>query len=527
MFGFPIPLFALYACLVLGLSGLALWLEPLWLWALGPFLLSLPVGLYDLYSRHNVLRNYPLVGHIRYLMEFIRPELRQYLFESEQSGRPYNREQRTVIYERAYGLPDTSPFGTIRDVEAAGADFAEHSLAVKTPPASAGRHRIGGEQCAKPYDASRLNISAMSFGSLSSNAVLAMNKGAHMGGFAHNTGEGGISEYHLAHGADLIWEIGTGYFGCRTREGRFDGGAFEAKAAGDTVRMIELKLSQGAKPSHGGVLPANKVTEEIARVREIDPWTTCVSPPAHPEFDTPAGLLEFVARLRDLSGGKPTGFKLCLGRKSEFMAICKAMRETGIRPDFITVDGAEGGTGAAPVEFSDSLGTYINEGINFVHNALVGAGLRDDIRLLASGKVAMGFDMLVKCALGADGCNAARPFMFAVGCIQSRRCHTGTCPTGVATQSPQRMRALDVQGKAIRVHNYHRLTLQSFLDLTGALGIAHPDELTPDLIYHRPEFGPARTYAELYPATPPGGLLDGDAPDEALRHWRQASADRF
>lgn len=485
------------------------------------------IGAYDISSRHNVLINYPVIGHLRYLLEFVRPELRQYFFESDISGRPFNREQRDIINARADGLPDTSPFGTEQDVESAGYIFAEHSLAVKHPGDEAGRVWFGGAQCSQPYHASRLNISAMSFGSLSANALLAMNRGAALGGFAHNTGEGGLSPYHLEYDADVIWELGTAYFGCRTREGRFDAGEFTERVADKRIKMVELKLSQGAKPSHGGLLPGSKVSAEIARVREIDEGKDCYSPPTHPEFDTPVGLMHFIARLRELSGGKPVGFKLCLGKRREFMAICKAMLETGIRPDFITVDGAEGGTGAAPTEYSDRLGTYINEALPFVHNTLVGAGLRDDLRLIASGKVAMGFDMVVKMALGADACNAARPFMFAVGCIQARRCHTNTCPTGVATQDPRRSRALDVGAKSLRVRNFHAATVRSFLDMMGALGCASPEELTPELIYHRADFGAALTYAQLYPCPRAGSWLEPDFEGPYAAEWREASAAHF
>ena len=499
---------------------------PAW-WLLAVVLPCIAVGIYDILSQHNVLNNYPVIGHLRYLLEFIRPELRQYFFESETSGRPFSREQRDVVDARADSKPDTAAFGTMLDVESAGFDFARHSLVVKNIDEAADRITFGGPQCTRPYCGSRLNISAMSFGSLSANAIRAMNRGAALGNFAHNTGEGGLSPYHLEFGADVVWELGTAYFGCRTKDGRFDAETFAEKAADERVKMIEIKLSQGAKPSHGGLLPAAKITEEIARIRNIEMGRDCLSPATHPEFDTPVGLLEFVARVRELAGGKPVGFKLCLGRRSEFMGICKAMRETGILPDFITVDGAEGGTGAAPTEYTDRLGTYINDALPFVQNILVGTNLRDDIRIIASGKVAMGFDMVVKHALGANACNAARPFMFAVGCIQARRCHTNKCPTGVTTQDPRRGRAVDVEAKALRVRNFHHGTVDAFLELTAALGCAHPDELSPELIFHRPEYGPARAYAELYPQVLPGQLVQNDAPPEYARDWRAASADKF
>lgn len=508
------------------LAGIAV---PAILWLL---LVTLPIvalGLYDIFvSTSNVLRNYPVIGHLRYMLEFISPEIQQYFIETPQSGRPYNREQRAVIYRRAKGVTDTTPFGTVRDLDNNGAEFAFHSLAPKHVAQSFGRITVGGPQCTKPYNASRLNISGMSFGALSSRAVEAMNKGANRGGFAQSTGEGGLSPYHLKHGGDIIWQIGTGYFSCRTGDGRFDPDAFAKRATQDVVKMIEVKLSQGAKPSHGGILPAAKISEEISHIRLVPTGEDCLSPPAHPEFDSPRGLLEFVARLRALSGGKPTGFKLCLGVRSEFMGIVKAMIETGILPDFITVDGSEGGTGAAPPEFSDSLGTPINEALPFIHAALVGAGLRENIRIIASGKVVSGFDMVTKLALGADICAVARPMMFAVGCIQARRCNNNDCPTGVATQDPVRMAAVDVESKHIRVANYHAATVESFLELTGAMGLEDPDRLTPDHIFRRVDDGPAQTFAQLYEYLAPGALRDGNLPPGPHADaWAAASAEHF
>jgi len=517
---------ALFAALVIILLWLPFWPPAGYLlisWAI-----FAAIGFHDLRSRHNVLNNYPVIGHLRYMLEFVRPELRQYFFESEQSGRPFSRAQRTLINARADGGSDASPFGTLRDFEAAGYEFAEHSLVPKDVPKDVTCLTVGGPQCTQPYRASRLNISAMSFGSLSSTAILAMNLGAKRGGFAHNTGEGAISPYHQRHGGDLIWELGTAYFGCRTQEGRFDAETFREKAREDQVKMIELKLSQGAKPSHGGLLPAAKVNREIAETRQIAEGEDCQSPASHPEFDTPIGLLEFIERLRELSGGKPVGMKMCLGKRSEFLSICKAMLETGIRPDFITIDGAEGGTGAAPQEFSDRLGNYINEALPFVHQCLVGTGLRDDMKLIASGKVALGFDMVVKMALGADMCNAARPFMFSVGCIQARRCHTNKCPTGVTTQDPRRSRAINVEEKAWRVANYHHGTLKAFRELTGALGVDHPDRLTPDMIYHRNDYTPAHPYRTSIVPLRPGQLLeDGEIPEAYAPYWEAARAERF
>lgn len=519
MFGYPRLIyygFVLFTA-ALGVVLALWWPAALWAWLL--LVALVVVGALDLRSRHNVLRNFPVIGHLRYMLEFVRPELRQYFFESETSGRPFNREQREIVYKRSAGGTDTAPFGTMRDFEDAGFNFAQHSMAPQDVEERHARLVIGGPQCRQPYDSSRLNISAMSFGSLSGNAVAAMNRGAALGNFAQDTGEGAISDYHREHGGDLVWEIASAYFGCRTKDGRFDAEEFAAKANTDQVKMIEIKLSQGAKPGHGGLLPGSKVTEEIAKVREIEVGQDCASPASHPEFDTPVGLLEFVQQLRDLTDGKPVGFKLCLGRRDEFMGICKAMLETGIRPDFITVDGAEGGTGAAPTEFQDSLGTYINDALPFVDNCLRGIGLRDEIRVIASGKVAMGFDMVVKIALGADMCNAARPFMFSVGCIQARRCHTDTCPTGVTSQNPRRSAAIDVLGKSLAVRNFHHATIQSFLDITGAMGCRSPEDLSRTLIHHRPEHGPARTFADVHPQVRSGAFLNDDLPEDYKAPW--------
>ncbi len=496
-------------------------------WALLAILPLIALGVYDIASPRNVLSNYPVIGHLRYIMEFISPEIRQYFLEDDKSGRPFNRQQRDLIKARAAGGSGTHPFGTEYDVFQSGFDFALHSLDVKQVPKTAERISVGGPQCDHPYDSSRLNISAMSFGALSSHAVLAMNKGAAMGGFAQDTGEGGLTPYHLEHGADVIWEIGSGYFGCRTQDGRFDDEDFRKKASNPLVKMIEIKLSQGAKPSHGGMLPGSKVNAEIARIREVPQGEDCLSPAAHPEFNTPRGLLDFVARLRGLCGGKPVGFKLCIGRRSEFLGICKAMLATGTLPDFITVDGAEGGTGAAPVELSDRLGLTINEALPFVHSALVGCGLRDKIRVIASGKVVTGFDMVHKIAIGADICNVARPMMFAVGCIQALRCHTNTCPTGVATQDKRRARALKIDDRAEHVKRYHRATLDSFIEITGAMGAADPAQLTPQHILHRMPDQQARDYGQLHRYLRPGELLSEPVPDPFADDWARASAEHF
>nr|WP_298372161.1 FMN-binding glutamate synthase family protein [uncultured Halomonas sp.] len=527
MFGNPRLFYAAFVVLtlIIGLA-LALWAPAwLWLWLILPALAI--VGARDLRSRHNVLRNYPVVGHLRYMLEFLRPQVRQYFFESNTSGRPFSREQRDLINARADGGSDTSPFGTRRDVESAGYDFIQHSMSPKSVDKRYARITVGGTQCTVPYDSSRLNISAMSFGSLSGNAVAAMNKGARLGNFAQDTGEGAISPYHREHGGDIIWEIASAYFGCRNKNGSFNPEEFEKKARTEQVKMIEIKISQGAKPGHGGLLPGSKVNKEIAETRQIEVGQDCASPASHPEFDTPTELLEFLDRLRKLCGGKPVGFKLCLGRRSEFMGVCKAMLDTGILPDFITVDGAEGGTGAAPTEFSDFIGTYINDALPFVHNCLVGIGKRDDIVVIASGKVAFGFDMVEKIALGADMCNSARGFMFSVGCIQALRCHTNTCPTGVTTQDPARTKSLVVDDKAERVRNYHDATVQSFLDITGTLGLESPDQLTPEHVFHRLMPGPAQSYAAMHPKVEVGDFLRDVIPKTYAQDWQQADARRF
>ncbi|HEA53372.1 FMN-binding glutamate synthase family protein [Marinobacter antarcticus] len=527
MLGHPRLFFLMFVFFTI-LSGAAIlvW-SPIWLWLWMVLPLLCLVGAWDLQSKHNVLRNYPILGHLRYMLEFFRPELRQYFFESDLSGRPFNREQRDIVNQRADGKPDTSPFGTRRDTSDAGYDFVQHSIVPKDVDARFKRILIGGPQCRYPYDSSRLNISAMSFGALSGNAVSAMNKGAKLGNFAQDTGEGAISPYHREHGGDLIWELGSGYFGCRNKDGSFNAEEFAEKACTDQVKMVEIKLSQGAKPGHGGLLPGSKVNREIASTRQIEVGQSCQSPASHSEFNSPEGLMHFIARLRELCGGKPVGFKLCLGKRDEFMAICKAMLETGIQPDFIVVDGAEGGTGAAPTEFEDFIGTYINEAVPFVHNCLTGIGKRDEIVLIASGKVVLGFDMVEKIALGADMCNAARPFMFAVGCIQAMRCHTNTCPTGVATQDPERAKSLDVPSKAVRVRNFHDATVKSFLDITGAMGLDSPDKLTMQHIFHRHEHGPARTYGMIHPQVESGDFLKNVIPQEYDADWNYASAEKF
>ncbi|MFV8756392.1 FMN-binding glutamate synthase family protein [Nannocystaceae bacterium ST9] len=486
------------------------------------------LGIVDQVQRkHAIRRNFPVIGHGRYLLEAIRPEINQYFIESNTDGKPFDREQRSVVYQRAKGVNDTTPFGTQLDVYQPGYEWIDHSLGALPPPHEAPRVKFGGSRCTAPYMASLLNISAMSYGSLSSHAILALNGGAKRGNFAHNTGEGGLSPYHLQPGGDVIWQIGTGYFGCRTPDGKFSIEEFAERATLANVKMIEVKLSQGAKPGHGGILPASKLTREIAEIRGVPLGADVISPPAHTAFSSPLGLLEFIDRLRESSGGKPVGFKLCVGRKTEFLAICKAMLSSGRRPDFITIDGAEGGTGAAPLEFSNRVGMPLTEGLVFVHNALVGCGLRGDIRLIASGKVASGFDMARLLAIGADTCNSARAMMFALGCIQARRCNSNDCPTGVATQNPALIEGLDVGDKTERVFRFHRATVHAFLELLGAAGFDEPNDLRPAHVHRRLDFHRSLNYAELFEYLQPGDLLGERVPAAWASAWSSARDDRF
>ena len=492
------------------------------------------VGLYDrLQTRRSVLRNYPVAGHLRYLLEYIRPEIRQYFIEPDHEAAPFSRQQRSLVYQRAKGDPDKRPFGTQRDVHAQGHEWINHSMVPTQLPTHDFRVTIGGADCARPYSASIFNISAMSFGALSANAILALNGGAARGRFAHDTGEGSISRHHRVHGGDLIWEIGSGYFGCRHHDGRFDADAFAAVARDPQVKMIELKLSQGAKPGHGGVLPGPKVTLEIAEARDVPAGQDCISPAKHSAFDTPVQLLEFIARLRALSGGKPTGFKLCIGHPWEWFAICKAMLHTGITPDFIVVDGAEGGTGAAPLEFTDHVGAPLQEGLLLVHNTLLGLNLRSQIRIGCAGKVVGAFDIARAMALGADWCNAARGFMFALGCLQAQACHTGACPTGVATQDKRRQQALVVPDKMERVYRYHQNTLHALKELVQAAGLQHPNQINAFHIVRRAADQEVRLLANQLPSMPPGALLaaargEADWPHNVYRHyWPLASAHSF
>jgi glutamate synthase domain-containing protein 2 len=502
-----------------------------WLWAAAAAAGALVLlGLYDLAQpTHSVRRNYPIIGNFRWLFESIRPEIRQYLIEGDNEEAPFSRSQRSLVYARSKDEGSERAFGTLLDVYEGGYEFIAHS-ARPAPPAdpSGFRTRIGNDQCARPYSASIFNISAMSFGSLSANAILALNKGARLGGFAQDTGEGSISRYHRENGGDLIWELGSGYFGCRTADGHFDPAGFEEKAALEQVRMIEIKLSQGAKPGHGGILPGAKVTAEISAARGVPMGEDCLSPARHRAFSTPTEMMEFVALLRKLSGGKPVGFKLCLGHPWEFTGIVKAMRETGIVPDFIVVDGAEGGTGASPLEFSNHVGVPLREGLLFVHNVLVGAGLRDRIRIGAAGKVVSAFDIAALLALGADWTNAGRGFMFAIGCIQSLTCNTNKCPTGVATQDPMRQRALVVSDKAERVFNFHRNTLRALSEMIAAAGLEHPSQIRPHHLVRRVSEAEVRLFSQLHVFLEPGELLGGRCKRDFYGHaWDLGRPDSF
>jgi glutamate synthase domain-containing protein 2 len=487
------------------------------------------VGSYDMVQkRHAVLRNYPILGHIRYFFEMIRPEIRQYLIEDDQDEVPFSRDARAIVYQRAKNVEDKRAFGTKMAVYASGYQWLTHSIKPKIIEDTDFRITIGGPDCKRPYNASIYNISAMSFGALSANAILALNKGAKMGGFAHDTGEGGISKYHREGGGDLIFEVGTGYFGCRDEAGNFSPERFAEVAADEQVKMIEIKLSQGAKPGQGGVLPAAKITAEIAEARGIPMGKTCRSPASHSAFDTPLEMMQFIKQLRDLAGGKPIGFKLCIGHRREFMCIARAMLETGITPDFIVIDGKEGGTGAAPLEFANHMGMPLVEGLTFAHNTLRGVGLREQISLGASGKLIHAFDIARTLALGADWCNSARGFMFAIGCIQAQACHTNHCPTGVTTQDPWRQNALDPVSKAQRVANFHRNSLKALGDMTGAAGLDHPCKFQPHHLMMREKDRDMVTGQEVYPYMPEGFLLrEDDDRFGYLSRWRRSSSASF
>lgn len=522
-------LFSIFALAIIGLG--AYFLSYHFLWA---FIVILPIifiGFYDMFQdKHAILRNFPLVGRSRYIADWLRPKLYQYFIEADTEGTPINRMFRSIVYQRAKNVMDTSPFGTQVDVYGEGYEWMNHSIVALDSHTLNNHPRvlIGGKNCSMPFNASILNISAMSFGSLSRAAIEALNGGAAIGEFAHNTGEGGISPYHKAYNGDLIYQIGTGYFGSRDKDGNFSDEKFKKATSADHVKMIEIKLSQGAKPGHGGILPAGKVTPEIAEIRHIEMGKDVISPPYHKAFNTPKGLLQFVQKCRELSGGKPVGFKLCVGHKYEFLAICKAMVETGITPDYIAVDGGEGGTGAAPLEFSNSVGMPYREGLAFVYDTLIGFNLKRDIQLIAGGKIFTGFHIFRAFALGADACYSARGMMLALGCIQALECNKNTCPVGVATQDKKLIKGLVVSDKKVRVANFHKDTVESFVELMAAAGLKHQDQITRQHISRRGDDQRFRTYAEIYPYVPEGCLLNAESvPESMKRDMAVSTAESF
>lgn len=521
-------IFFITSAVVFVLTGLLSYFWPLTLLSLAVTLPLFAVGTHNaLQKKRAVLRNFPLLGIFRYMLEMIRPEIQQYFIESETDGTPVAREIRSLVYQRAKRQTDSVPFGTQRNVYAEGYEWIGHSLSPKHIDPKSLRVLVGGPDCKKPYSASVFNISAMSYGALSNNAVQALNGGAQMGNFYHNTGEGGISPHHLSGGGDLVWQIGTGYFGCRTKTGEFCAESFKERAALEQVKMIEIKLSQGAKPGHGGILPAAKITPEIMEIRKVEAGKDVISPPAHSSFSTPLGLLEFIQELRELSGGKPIGFKLCVGRHAEFLAICKAMAQTGVTPDFITVDGGEGGTGAAPLEFSNSVGVPLEEGLSFVHDALIGFDLRKHIKIIASGKIMTGFNMFSRMALGADICNSARGMMLALGCIQARRCNSNHCPTGVATSNKELVYGLVPSDKKVRVYNFQNQTVHAFAELLGAAGLANTAEISRHHVQRRISGDSVKSYAELFPYNERGSLLRAEVPELFRKDMAKATADDF
>ncbi len=521
--------FAILSTLIIGCIAYFLWPPILWAFLIfGPLIF---LGFYDMVqSKHAIIRNFPILGRGRYVMEELRPKIYQYFIESDTNGAPISRIFRSIVYARSKKELSTTPFGTQLDVYAEGYEWMNHSIAPIDPHQvdHDPRVTIGGKDCKHPYHCSIFNVSAMSFGSLSSAAIEALNGGAKIGGFAHNTGEGGISPYHKKPQGDLIYQVGTGYFGCRAKDGNFDPEAFAERTASDQVKMIELKISQGAKPGHGGILPAKKNTKEISEIRGIDPGEDVLSPPYHKAFSTPTEMMEFLGQMRTLSGGKPIGFKLCVGSTKEFFAICKAMLKTGIKPDFISVDGGEGGTGAAPLEFSNSVGMPFREGLAFVHNALQGFGLREEIKLIASGKIITGFHIFRAKAIGADVCYSARAMMLALGCIQALECNQNTCPTGVATMDPELVSGLSVDNKKVRVANFHKETINSFVELQSAAGLKNHERINRKHVYRRITMNMTKRYDEIYPYIPVGSLLQKETIPEPYRlDWMDATAEHF
>jgi len=520
-------LYSIGNLLVIG-AGSYFWSPVLW-----TLLFIIPIillGAFDILQKsHTLWRNFPVIGHGRWVMELLRPPIYQYFVESNTGGTPINRVFRSVVYQRSKGALDTVPFGTELDVYRVGYEWMDHSLSALQYEALNHdlRVMIGGPDCNFPYEASLLNISAMSFGALSQNAILALNGGAKIGGFYHNTGEGSVSPHHLKPGGDLSWQVGTGYFGCRNAEGFFSEDLFSKTALLENIKMIEIKLSQGAKPGHGGILPAGKNTPEIAKIRGVEPHTCVVSPPTHTAFSSPVELMAFLRKLRVLSGGKPVGFKLCVGRRSEFVAICKAMVKTGTHPDFITVDGGEGGTGAAPLEYTNSVGSPLREGLSFVVDCLMGFDLKKKVKVIASGKIFTGFHMVKNLALGADLCHSARGMMLALGCIQALKCNSNDCPTGITTQNPTFTKGLVVTDKEKRVANFHKETISSLVELLAAAGLKHPGQLNRSHIHRRISATEVRRYDEIFPYIPTGSLLDSPYPERFRHEMEEAMAESF
>lgn len=495
------------------------------------FLPLIVMGFYDMFqSKKTIRRNFPLLGRLRYLLESIGPEIRQYFIETDLAGKPFNRLQRSLVYQRSKKETDTTPFGTQLNVYEPGYKWINHSIRALplTDIDFNPKIKIGSQQCERPYNASLFNISAMSYGSLSKNAIIALNSGAKQGGFYHNTGEGGLSPYHLQEGGDVVWNIGTGYFSCRDNNGHFLYDEYVKRAMLDNVKMIEIKFSQGAKPGHGGILPKEKVTDEIAAIRLVERGKDIISPSYHSAFTTPLELMEFVRTLRKGSGGKPIGIKICIGNKSEFLSICKAMVQTQTYLDFITVDGGEGGTGAAPLEYSDHVGMPLRDALAFVHDSLVGFGIREEIKIICSGKIVTGFDIIKTLAIGADLCNSARGMMFALGCIQALECHTNTCPTGVATQNPKLVKGLVPEEKSVRVFRFQHETVKSAMELMASAGIKHPDEVDRSIVSMRLDSTRIQTFMETYPELTKGCLLNEDTVPERLSYfWKKAAAEKF
>ena len=517
-----------FGSILLIIIALLVILHAAWYWTIGLIAMIIVIAVYDKKQRkHTLLRNFPVLGHIRYILEFFRPEIQQYFIASDTNEKPFNRHVRDMVYQRAKGVEDTLPFGTSNDILEVGYEWASHSLAPKHLDDVYSRITIGNFQCEQPYLSSRLNISAMSFGALSKNAISALNKGAKKGGFYHNTGEGGLSDYHLQ-GGDVALQVATAYFGFRTPEGNFCSDKFKEKAHLESIKLIEVKLSQGAKPAHGGLLPKEKITDEIALIRGVGKDKDVESPACHTAFSTPKELCYFIKELKELSGGKPTGFKLCIGKRTEFIAICKAIVETEIYPDFITVDGMEGGTGAAPAEFANSLGLPLKESIIFVYNCLVGFGIKKHIKIIASGKNATSFDMVHNIALGADIINSARAMMMALGCIQSKQCNKNTCPVGVATQDPGLYKNLDIDSKSERVFKYHDATIKNFMQLVGAMGLDNPDDIRPSSVNRRVSVDESATLDEIYDFYKADCLLKEDTvPIKIRKFWNAANPDSF